>query len=221
MDLPYVNVHFHAVHGIHDKPSILGRHRTCRTWAAAWPGAAYPCFWDSSTPRHTHKEKTPLATSSVRQIKPPNDSCNTNSPPPLPAVRTHPDAYAHTLKYTYTATYMDHISGPTNPYRYITKIRLNLSLLLLNCFYSYENGVKKIKVSCKWQMMYGTNTISTKILQSLQQFSRESHRRELSDESVLRTTTEHNLKNMPGKQLYRNKKPKWSQASSRIDPQSE
>lgn len=59
--------------------------------------------------------------------------------------------------------------------------------------------------------------VCTEISQSLQWFSKESHRNELSDESVLRTTTEHNLKNMPGKQPHRNKKPKWSQANSRIN----
>lgn len=50
--------------------------------------------------------------------------------------------------------------------------------------------------------------VGTKTFQSLRQFSRESHRNELSDESVLRTIMEHNLKNMPGKQPYRNRKPK-------------
>lgn len=42
--------------------------------------------------------------------------------------------------------------------------------------------------------------VTTKIFQRLQHFSRESHRNKLSDESVLRTTMEHNLKNMAGKQ---------------------
>lgn len=108
MDLPYGNVHLHAVHEIHDQFSSLGRHRIYRTCAAAYPRAAHPCFWDSPTSRHTHREKAPLATSSILQTKPPNYSSNTNNLPPLPDVRTHLDTYAQTL------TYMYHISGSVN-----------------------------------------------------------------------------------------------------------
>lgn len=63
MDLPYGNVHVHAVHEIHDKFSIPGKHKIYSTCAAALcPGAGNPCFWDSPYSMHVHKEKAPRTT---------------------------------------------------------------------------------------------------------------------------------------------------------------
>lgn len=205
---------------MHNKFSILGRHRIYRTCAAACPGAAHPCFWDSPTSRHMHKEKAPLATSWITQIKPPNASSNTKNPPPLPAVRTHLDTmHTHLHTYTQTHTCTTSLGQSTSPYWYITKIRLNHFFQIKLLLFLWELSKKNQGFLQMADDVWYKHRVSTKIFQSLQQFSRESHRDEPS--ASLRTTTEHNLKNMPGKQLYRNKKPKWSQVSSRIDPKSE
>lgn len=148
-----------------------------------------------------------LATSSVTQIKPPDDSSNTNNPPPLPAVRTHlvhicTHAYIHIHRHIHAPhlrvshqVYTSMLQKWDSTFFFIMKLLLFLWELSKKSRFPANGG---------WCMVQ----IQSQTFQSLRQFSRESHRNELSDESVLRTIMEHNLKNMPGKQPYRNRKPK-------------
>lgn len=100
-----------------------------------------------------------LATSSVTQIKPPDDSSNTNNPPPLPAVRTHlvhicTHAYIHIHRHIHAPHLrVSHQVHTSMLQKWDSTFFFIMKLLL----FLWELS-KKIKVSCKWRMMYGTNT---------------------------------------------------------------
>lgn len=89
------------------------------------------------------KAHTYLATSSVTQIKPPDDSSNTNNPPPLPAVRTHlghicTHAYIHTHRHIHAP----HLRVSHQVHTSMLQKWDSTFFLLWNCFYSCENWVK-------------------------------------------------------------------------------